>query len=109
MSVKVRGKDYVTVAERVAEAHAAGGYAMLSGGVCPLGDTGRLFYRVEIRVGDRRYIGSSEVKLNAKPGTPDGDSPLECAETSALGRALGFAGFGVVEGIASADELRRAG
>lgn len=109
MSVKIHGKEYVTVAERVTEAHDAGGYAMLASGVYPLGDTGRIFYRVEIRVGDRRYIGCAEVKLNAKPGTPDGDSPLECAETSALGRALGFAGFGSVESIASADEIRRAG
>lgn len=109
MAVKIHGKDYVTVAERVAMAHAAGGYAILSSQVLPLGETGRLYCRVEIRVGDCRYIGSSEVKLNAKPGTPDGDAPLECAETSALGRALGFAGIGSVESIASADELRRAG
>ncbi len=30
---------------------------------------------------------------------------LEVAETSAIGRALGFAGYGIVEGVASADEL----
>lgn len=107
MSVKIHGRDYATVAERVTAAHAAGGYALLSSKVLPLGDTGRLYCQVEIRVGDCRYVGSSELKLNAKPGTPDGDSPLECAETSALGRALGFAGFGSADSIASADELRR--
>lgn len=32
-------------------------------------------------------------------------SPYEVAETSACGRALGFAGFGSVDGIASADEM----
>ena len=109
MSVKIHGKEYVTVAERVTASHAAGGFAILASQVLPLGDTGRLYYRVEIRVGDCRYIGSAEIKLNAKPGTPDGDAPLEVAETSALGRALGFAGFGSVESIASADEMRRAG
>ena len=30
------------------------------------------------------------------------------AETSAVGRALGFAGYGIVEGIASADEVVKA-
>lgn len=107
MSVNIHGKRYTTVSERVTAAHAAGGFAMLSSQVLPLGDTGRLYCRVEIRIGDRRYIGSAEVKLNAKPGTADGDAPLECAETSALGRALGFAGYGSDEAIASADELRR--
>ena len=32
-------------------------------------------------------------------------SPYEVAETSAVGRALGFAGYGIVGGIASADEM----
>ena len=34
---------------------------------------------------------------------------LEVAETSAVGRALGFANIGLVDGIASADEVRKAG
>ena len=36
-------------------------------------------------------------------------SPYEVAETSAVGRALGFAGYGVIDSIASADEMRKAG
>ncbi len=35
-------------------------------------------------------------------------SPYEVAETSAVGRALGFAGFGAVDSIASADEMVKA-
>lgn len=35
----------------------------------------------------------------------EGQSPLEVAETSAVGRALGFAGYGSVESIASAEEV----
>jgi hypothetical protein len=45
------------------------------------------------------------VKLNARPGSADATDPWACAETSAIGRALGFANMGVVEGIASADEV----
>lgn len=107
MSIKIRGKDYVTVAERVTAAHEAGGYAILASDVLEMGATGRLYVRVQIQFNGARYIGMAEVKLTAKAGTPDGDNPLECAETSALGRALGFAGLGAVEGIASADELLR--
>ena len=36
-----------------------------------------------------------------------GDVALEVAETSAVGRALGFAGIGIDTGIASADEIRK--
>lgn len=34
-------------------------------------------------------------------------NPYEVAETSALGRALGFAGYGLTESIASADEMTK--
>jgi hypothetical protein len=106
-TVKIKGKDYVTVAERVRLAHELGGYSMESSEVFQLGDTGRYFARVVIRVGDATYTGTAEAKLNARPGSADGDSPIECAETSALGRALGFAGIGVLDGIASANEVYR--
>ena len=36
-------------------------------------------------------------------------SPYEVAETSAVGRALGFAGYGLVDDIATADEMVKAG
>ena len=45
--------------------------------------------------------------MNAPKNTPDGTNPFECGETSAIGRALAFAGFGSVESIASKDEIER--
>lgn len=109
MAIIIRGKQYVTVAERVTAAHEANaGFAILSSDVLAMG-ADRLYVKVAIQFDGRRFIGMAEVKLNARAGTPDGDNPLECAETSAIGRALGFAGLGSVEGIASSDEMRRAG
>lgn len=107
MTVKLGGKDYVTVAERVEEAlKTSAGYSMLSAETFSIGE--RWFYRVALLVGEgRQFIGTAEIKFNAPPNSADGKSPIECAETSAVGRALGFAGFGVIEGIASADELQR--
>jgi hypothetical protein len=104
-TVMIRGRQYTTVAGRVAEAHASGGYSMLSSTHFAIGD--RYFVQVEIAVGEQHFIGTSEVKFSANPGTADGDSPYECAETSALGRALGFAGFGSADSIASANEIAR--
>ncbi len=66
---------------------------------------GREYVRIYIDVKGKPYIGTAEIKFNANPKTPDGMSPFECGETSALGRALGFAGYGVVDSIASADEV----
>jgi hypothetical protein len=62
--------------------------------------------RLYIEVKGKQYIGDAEIKINAKPGTADGDSPISCAQTSALGRALGFAGYGSLESIAT-DEIHR--
>jgi hypothetical protein len=106
-TITIHGKQYVPVVERVKVALAGeGSYSVLSSEVLPMGAE-RLYVRVCVQVGERTYWGSSELKLTARAGTADGDSPLECAETSAVGRALGFAGIGLLDSIASADELRR--
>ena len=108
-TINIKGKLYVPVAERSRMAHeTAGGYSMLDYQIWSLGDTNRWFYTVRVQVGEHIYIGTAEIKLDAPKNTPDGVTPVECAETSALGRALGFAGLGAVDGIASADEVQRA-
>ena len=108
MTVQIKGKPYSTVAERVTAAHAAGGFSILATDVLALG-ADRWYVKVQIQYQGKRYIGLSEVPRNGKPGSPEATAPLEVAETSAVGRALAFAGFGVDGSIASADELQRAG
>jgi hypothetical protein len=105
MSIKLHGREYVEVKDRVAEAHNEDSYSMLKEETFSMG--GREYCRVYIDVKGKQYIGTAECKFNANPKTPDGQSPFECGETSALGRALGFAGYGAVESIASADEVVR--
>lgn len=107
-TVRVRGgKEYVEVAERVRLAHEEGGYTELEPQVFNIGE--RWFYRAGIVVDGQTFYGTAEIKFGAKPGTADGDAPIECAETSAVGRAFAFAGIGILDGIASADEVRRTG
>jgi hypothetical protein len=105
MSIKLHGKEYVEVKDRVLQAHKEESYSMLREETFSMG--GREYVRIFIDVKGKQYIGTAECKFNANPKTPDGQSPLECGETSALGRALGFAGYGVTESIASADEVSR--
>ena len=109
MPVNIRGKNYVTVNERVEAAHEQGdGFEIVGEEIFTIGETGRWWLRVTLRVKERPYQGTAEIKFDAPKNSPDGSNPVECAETSAIGRALGFAGYGAVESIASADEIQRA-
>jgi len=120
MSQKVQGVDvtpirlgkneYITVADRSRVAHETTdehkmGYQIIDERFFDL--KGRYFVTVTIQVDDKRFMGTSEIRFDATSGA-DKTSPIECAETSAVGRALGFAGFGVLDGIASYDEVKRA-
>ncbi len=102
----LHNKDYVEVAERVRIVHALEKkFEMVESAPYTVAD--RWLWKVVVRVDDTQHIGTAEVKLNAPQNTPDGTNPFECAETSALGRALGFAGLGTVQSIASYDEIAR--
>jgi hypothetical protein len=61
--------------------------------------------KATITINDRSFTGISAANPTK---SIEKQSPYEVAETSAVGRALGFAGFGVVESIASADEMVKA-
>ncbi len=106
MTVQIHGNNYVTVSERVAAIHKSGkSFEITESLPIQVGD--RWVWRCTCKVDGLTYIGSAEVHLGAKPGSADATDPLACAETSAVGRALGFAGVLSLEGIASADEIVR--
>lgn len=56
--------------------------------------------------GCKRYSGTAQISFTG--GMVNTTSGYENAETSALGRALAFAGIGLLEGVASADEINKA-
>ncbi len=105
MSVQIHGKEYITVVERVQEA----GDKLL--GI----ETEVLFQEpVVIKATVKIEYTNSATKTftGISAANPSKEiekmSPYEVAETSAVGRALGFAGFGVINSIASADEMIKA-
>lgn len=108
MSVKIHGKEYITVAERVQQLHESlkddlsGQPISIKSEVIQHQPV--VVVRAVVTIGENEFSGIS----GANPSKAiEKASPYEVAETSAIGRALGFAGFGIVEGIASADEIAK--
>lgn len=106
MPVDIHGKQYIKVAERVQALHETikDKTISITTEFLPINDM--VVCKASIRIGDNFFTGTSAANPSK---TIEKQSPYEVAETSAVGRALGFAGFGIIEGIASADEMVKAG
>ncbi len=99
MSIKIHGKDYVQVFER----------EIMAGDNFVGSKTEVLLHSpVVIKVTVTTKKGIFEGISSANPTKAiEKQTPYEVAETSALGRALGFAGYGISGSIASADEMKK--
>lgn len=103
--VNIHGKDYLTVAGRVELAHEGVAKGLsISTEMVRASDKGILF-RATVTTPKGQFTGHSYASFSSQGIT--GQSPVEVAETSAIGRALGFAGYGIVEGMATADEVKK--
>lgn len=102
--VSIHGKDYMTVARRVELAQEN---RALEGVETEVLYHNPVVVKARVTLKGEVYTGISSVNLDS-PRQIEKDNPYEVAETSAVGRALGFAGYGLIESIASADEMFRA-
>lgn len=104
--VNIRGKEYRTVALRVELLRDEHPDWTVDTNVLEFaGDL--ILVRAEIRNEDGRIIAAGHAEEVRGRGSINQTSALENAETSAVGRALAFLGYGGSE-IASADEVQRA-
>lgn len=102
-TVDIHGKNYLTVAGRVQLAHKL---EKLSINTEVIAANGQVVVKATVTTDKGTFTGISA----ANPAKSiEKMSPYEVAETSAVGRALGFAGFGAIESIATADEMIKAG
>ena len=105
MPVLIHGKQYITVPERVRgflDDHAESDDIGVATEVTSQ-DSNQVTVKATIRIAGRIFTGHAQSHANAEG--IEGRAPLEVAETSAVGRALGFAGYGLVDSIASAEEV----
>ena len=110
MTVNIKGVAYETVHARLDAAHDTGARpkGIKSIATSPMEVAGRIVVCATVTFEDgREFSGISEAKLDATSGA-DRDAPIECAETSAVGRALANAGYFGSGGLASQDEIRSA-
>lgn len=102
--VTIQGKNYVTVARRVELAHEE---KALESVVTEVLNHHPVVVKATVHIKGQPFTGISAVDPESNKMI-ERQNPYEVAETSAVGRALGFAGYGLLESIASADEVNRA-
>ena len=106
-TTNIKGKEYAPVSERVrAFRNELPDWRIMSKIVSF--DAGEWVIQAEIQdeEGDLMATGLASEKVGV--GNINKTSALENAETSAVGRALGFLGVGIAASIASADEVTNA-
>ena len=103
MAVKIHGKDYITVAERVAEFHEKHKEDRKSiiTELLKFEDS-IVVMKASVYINEETYVGHAYEDIGSSKINET--SALENCETSAIGRALAGAGFAGTE-YASADEL----
>lgn len=107
-AVLIKNKAYVLVSDRVVyfnDNYAQGGIAT---SYELIGDTYnfKAVITPDFAMAARTFTGHSQATIG--DGTVNKTAAMENAETSAVGRALAMMGIGVIESIASADEMNKA-
>lgn len=104
-TINIKGKEYVPVVERVKEFHKQYPQGWIETKIHESSNDKRIVVVAKVWIDDKRFFcGASQAVWGEGMM---GDVALEIAETSAIGRALGFANIGIIDGIASADEMRK--
>lgn len=106
-TVDIHGKSYLTVAGRVGLFHEDNDADVSIETGCKVDGT-LVMCKASVKTKKGTFTGWSAVDTSNASSIEKG-SPIEVAETSAVGRALGFAGYGVIDSIASADEMVKSG
>lgn len=109
-TVNIKGKEYVMVNERVKDFNETYKNGSIVTELISDNAEARVIFKAtaypDVTDINRKFTGYSQAIWGE--GMVNKTSALENAETSAVGRALGFMGIGVIDSIASVDEINKA-
>ena len=103
--VLINGNEYITVAERLEKLHREYDKVAIETEILRF-DEEIVLVKAILTIDDKKFIGHAQEIIGSSQ--VNSTSALENAETSAVGRALAFAGLAVNGSIASADEINKA-
>jgi hypothetical protein len=106
-AIDFKGKKYVLVADRVLYFNEIYPDGSITTELISKPDDILVVMKATVKPNEKQtFTGYSQAKWGE--GYINKTSALENAETSAVGRALAFMGIGVIESIASIDEINKA-
>ena len=105
-SIKIQGKEYITVNERIKEFRKLHPNGQILNQVMANAD-GQVMFQCKIIV-DGVLVATAHAYEKEGSSFINKTSYIENCETSAVGRALGLFGIGIDTSIASADEVSNA-
>lgn len=107
-AIKFKGKDYVLIADRVNYFNSTYPKGSIQTELLSQPDSDMVVVKATVSTGEgQEFTGMSQAKWSDTSSFVNKTSALENAETSAVGRALAFMGIGVIDSIASIDEINK--
>lgn len=109
-AIQFKGKEYVQVKDRIAYFNEVYPKGSIETVLLSVPDAQTVVFKAIVKpeYGEfsRVFVGHSQAKWGE--GFVNTTAALENAETSAVGRALAMMGIGVIDSVASIDEVRKA-
>src|SRR3990172_7592166 len=107
-AIDFKGKKYVLIADRVTYFNSQYPKGSIETELLSEPDADMVVVKTTISTGEgQKFTGMSQAKWSDTQSFVNKTSALENAETSSCGRALAFMGIGVIDSIASVDEINK--
>lgn len=110
-AISIKGKEYIQVSDRILFFNAEYPKGCIKTALVSKPEDQMVVIKAQvipdITTPDRYFTGYSQAKWG--DGMVNKTAAMENAETSAVGRALGMMGIGVIDTVASVDEMNKAG